>query len=213
MTFLRHFPDLLELLRALRIGQPHGLEGAVRGQGTGIVIVDSLSRTGQHAGCRIVIVHDEISIRLVALQRDPYHHLPESRARQRVGTSQGLGAEDHVDAERPALPHDPVEQQRRLLGGSVVLGEQLLKLVDQQQGPRQGLPGKSAIPGHILRPAFAEKFTSLAEFIIHPAQHAQAEFAVALDGHHPGMRQLVLPIHLELDALLEVDQIKLHFLR
>ena len=43
-----------------------------------------------------------------------------------------------VDAERPALPDQAVEQQRGLLGDLVVLDEELLELVDDQQDPRQG---------------------------------------------------------------------------
>ncbi len=41
-----------------------------------------------------------------------------------------------MDAEGAALPDDAVEQHRGFLGDLVVLGEQLLELVDEQQRPR-----------------------------------------------------------------------------
>ena len=59
-------------------------------------------------------------------------------AGERVGAAQGLRAEEDVDAEGPALAHQAVEQQRRLLGELVVLDEELLELVDDEQDARHG---------------------------------------------------------------------------
>ena len=56
---------------------------------------------------------------------------------KRIGPAERLRAQQHVNAERPALPHQPVEQQRRLLRNPVVFDEQFLELVDDQQDPRQ----------------------------------------------------------------------------
>ncbi len=51
------------------------------------------------------------------------------------------------------------------------------------------------------------------QFLVHALQHAQAEFAVALDGHDARVRQSASRVALELDAFLEVHQVKLHLLR
>ena len=48
---------------------------------------------------------------------------------------------------------------------------------------------------------------------VEPLQHAQAELALALDGDHAGVRQLVRGVGLELDAFLEVDQVQLDLVR
>ena len=43
-----------------------------------------------------------------------------------------------VDAERPTLADQAVEQERGFLGELVLLDEELLELVDDQQDPGQG---------------------------------------------------------------------------
>ncbi len=45
---------------------------------------------------------------------------------------------------------------------------------------------------------------------IEPLQYAQPELAFAFHRHDAGVRQLMLSIRLELDALLEVDEVQLH---
>ena len=63
----------------------------------------------------------------------------------------------HVDAERPALPDQPVEQQRGLLGELVFLDEELLEFVDDQQDARQGRrAGGVAIAVEVLHAGVAE---------------------------------------------------------
>ena len=74
-----------------------------------------------------------MGVGLAALQRDADGHLVDGAAGQAVGAAEGLRAEQDVDAERPALAHQAVEQQRRFLGELVVLDEELLELVDDQQ--------------------------------------------------------------------------------
>ena len=79
---------------------------------------------------------------LAALQRDAHGHLAERAAGQRVGPAQRLRAEQDVHAERTALPHQAVEQQRDFLGDLVVLDEELLELVDDRAGcAASGLSG------------------------------------------------------------------------
>ena len=81
-----------------------------------------------------------MGVGLAALQGDAHGHLAEGAAGQGVGPAQGLRAQEDVDAERPALPHQPVQQQGRLLGDAVVLDEEFLEFVDDQQDARQRGP-------------------------------------------------------------------------
>ena len=46
-------------------------------------------------------------------------------------------------------------------------------------------------PREVVAPGRAEAVTAVAEFGVEPLQHAQAEFALALDGDHAGVRQAV----------------------
>jgi len=62
----------------------------------------------QQARRRVVVVHDQVGIGLVALQRDPHDHLAQRRPGQGVGPAERLRAEDHMDPEGPALADDPV---------------------------------------------------------------------------------------------------------
>ena len=66
-----------------------------------------------------------------------------------------------------------------------------------------------AIAGEVLHAGVAEQLAAALQLGVEPLQHAQAELALALDGDHPGVRQLVRGVGLELDALLEVDQVEL----
>ena len=86
-----------------------------------------------------------MGVGLAALEGDPDGHLAQGRPGQGVGPAQRLRAEVDVDAERPALPDQAVEQERRLLGELVLLDEELLELVDDQQDPRAAAacPGRS----------------------------------------------------------------------
>ena len=74
-----------------------------------------------------------MGVGLAALQGDPHGHLAERAPRQRERPAEGLRAEQDVDAERPALPDQAVEQERGLLRELVLLDEELLELVDDQQ--------------------------------------------------------------------------------
>jgi DNA polymerase III epsilon subunit-like protein len=90
-----------------------------------------------------------------------------------------------MDAKRAALPDDAVQQHRRALRDAVFLGEKFLELVNHQQRARHRLgAARPLVTGHVLRAEFAEQIAAPAQFLIHPLQHAQAEFAVALDGDH-----------------------------
>ena len=112
-------------------------------------------------------------------------------ARQRVCAAERLRAEQHMNAERAALPHDAVQQHRRALRDAVFLGEIFLKLVNHQQRARHRLRAARAfVAGQILRAHFAEQIAAPAQFIIHALKHAQAEFAVALDGDDARVRQI-----------------------
>ena len=78
-----------------------------------------------------------MGVGLAALQGDADRHLADGAAGQRIGPAERLRAQQHVNAECPALADQPVQQQGRVLGDAIVLDEQLLKLVDHQQDSRQ----------------------------------------------------------------------------
>ena len=78
-----------------------------------------------------------MGVGLAALQGDAHRHLIDGAAGQAVSAAQRLRAENDVDAERPALPHQPIQQQGGFLGDLVVLDEELLEFIDDQQDARQ----------------------------------------------------------------------------
>ena len=206
-------PDFGQVTVADLVIQPHGLERTVALNRTGGVVVNPLAGTGQQARRRVVLVHDQISVSLVALERDADDHLPDRGARQRISAAERLRPQQHVDAERAPLPHDAVQQHRRPLRDAVLLHKKFLELVNQQQRTRQRFAAaRAVITGEILRPALPEQIAAPAQFLVHPLQHAQPERPVALNRHHPRMGQPAAGITLELDALLKVHQIKFHLL-
>ena len=96
----------------------------------------------------------------------------------------------------------------------VVLDEEFLELVDHQQRARHRLrAARALVAGDVLHAELAEQIAAALQFVIHALQHAQAEFAVALDGHDARVRQALGGVALELDAFLEVDEVKLDLLR
>ena len=89
-VFLRDREDMLKRLIPLFIRQPDHLERAVGFQGTGAVVVDPLPRACQHAWGRVGVIHDEIGIRLIALQGHPDDHLTHRGTGHAVGAAQCL---------------------------------------------------------------------------------------------------------------------------
>ena len=114
-----------------------------------------------------------------------------------------------MDAEGPALADQAVEQQRGLLRELVLLDEELLELVDDEQDARHGgRAGGVAIAVQVLHAGVAEPVGPQPHLDVEPLEHADAELALALDGHDAGVGQLVRGVDLELDPLLEVDQVE-----
>ena len=72
---------------------------------------------------------------------------------------------------------------------------------------------RAFVSGEILHAGFAEQIAAPFQFLIDALQHAQAEFAIALDRDDARVRQVFLRVAFELDALFEVDEIKLDLLR
>ncbi len=202
--------DVVEQAVALILRQPDDLERAVAFHRAGRVVVNALAGPREQPRRGVIVVHDEIGVGLVALQRDADDHLPQRGARQRVGAAERLRAEKHVDAERAALAHDAVEEKRRSLGDGIVLDEKLLELVDDQQRAREFLgAARALVAGHVLDAQLAEEIAAPAQFLVHALEHAQGEFAVALDGDDARVRQPLLGVAFEFDALLEVDEVEL----
>src|SRR5262245_46924380 len=110
-----------------------------------------------------------------------------------------------MHAERSALADQAVEQAGCFLSDLVVLDEELLELIDDEQYARRPALRHALPPGvEILSSDGPEAFAAQLQLRVEPLQDAQAEFALALDGDHAGVRQLVDGVGLELDALLEV---------
>ena len=59
----------------------------------------------------------------------------------------------------------------------------------------------------------AEQIAATAQFRVHALQHAQTELAVAFDGDDFCVRQAAAGVALELDAFLEVHQVKFDLFR
>ena len=187
------FVQIDQNLLAAFVRQPDDLEQIVAFDQAVGVVVDRLAGPRQQPGGRVVLAQNQVRVGLAALQGDAHRHLVDRAARQRVGPAERLRAEQHVHAERPALPHQAVEQQRRLLGDLVVLDEELLELVDDQQDARQRLRRLLGlrIAVQVLHARLAEAFAADLQLGVQPLQHAQAELALALDGDDAGVRQPV----------------------
>ena len=220
--FVRLRPDFGEILFTHAVVQPDGLEWTVALDGTGGVVIDAFAGTREQARRGVVLIHDEVGIGLVALERDADDHLADGRARQSVSTAERLRTEDDVNAERAALPHDAIQQDRGVLRNAVFFREEFLKLVNHQKDTRHrfasrlrsgGRRQRPFVTGKVLRADFAEQITTPAQFIVHALKHAQAERAVAFDGHNFRVRQVMAGVTLELDALLKIHQIEFHLFR
>ena len=205
--------QLSHTLLALVIPEPHHLERAVALDHAACVVVDRFTRPRQQARCGVVVAQDQRRIGLVALQRDANAHLTHGGSRQRVGAAQRLRAQDHVHAEGAALTHQSIEQQRRFLRHLVLFNEEFLELVHDQQGARHLLWATQPTPrGQILHASRTEQVAAPLQFGIQTLQHAQAEFTVALHRHRACVGQPCRGVHLELHALLEVDQPQFQFI-
>ncbi len=78
-----------------------------------------------------------MGVGFAALQRHAHGDLSERASRKRVCSRERLRSEYDMNAERSALADQSVEQERRRLRHTVVLDEELLKLVNDEQDPRQ----------------------------------------------------------------------------
>jgi hypothetical protein len=208
---------LHEILLAFLFGQPHDLERAVAFDHAGCVVVDRFAGTIEQTSGVVVLGHDEVRVGLGTLQRDADRHLADGAARQRVRAAHGLRAEDDVDAERSALAHESIEQQRCFLRDLVVLDEELLELIHDQESAgheRRALAQARAarplaIGREVLHARIAEEVAALGEFRIEATQHRQTKLTLALDRDDACVWHLVRRVRLELDALLEVHEIEL----
>src|SRR5690349_18099954 len=114
-----------------------------------------------------------------------------------------------MDAKGAALSNNPVQQKGRGLGNLIVLDKELLEFIDQQQGARDGLGSPSPlIAGEVLDAKVSEQIPAAPQFVINPLQHAQTKLAIALDCHHPSMREVFGGVAFEFNSLFEIDQIK-----
>ena len=79
------------------------------------VVVDRLAGPRQQSRRRVFVAEDQMGVGLAALQGDADRHLIDRAPRQAVGAAQRLRAEQDVQTEGSALPHQPVQQLRRVL--------------------------------------------------------------------------------------------------
>ena len=187
--------------------EPHNLERIVPFDQAVLIVVDRLAGPGEQPGRGVVLAQNQLRIGIGTLQRNANCHLVDGAAGKRVCTAESLRAEQHVEAERAALPHEAVEQKRCFLGELVVLDEELLELVHDQENPRHSFIWPcGSVACEIVHAGIAELVAAFLEDAIEPLQHAEAELAFALDRDDAGVRQSVRRVALELDALLEVDR-------
>ena len=201
--------QLFQMSFAALLRKPDHLEEVVAlGRAVGVV-VDGFAGAREHARRDVVFAQDQVSIVLTALEGDAHCHLAQGAAGKGERAAQALRAEDDVDAEGSALADQAVEPQGGFLGELVFLAEELLEFVDDQEDARQGgRAGGVAVAGHVLHAGVAEPVGAEAELGIQPLEHADAEFALALDRDDARVGQLVGGVDLELDAFLEVDQVE-----
>ncbi len=205
-------------LIAALIGQPNDLEQVIALEEPAGGVVDGFAGPGQEPRCRVVLAENEMSIGLAALQGDADGHLVDGAAGQAVSASQGLRAEQDMNAEGASLPDQPIQKEGGFLGGLVILDKKFLEFVDDEQDARHGLLAVVAgmvvaIGIQVVDAALAEAFAAGFELDVEPLQDAEAELALTFDRHHAGMGQLVDGVGLELDAFLEVDEVEFHFIR
>ena len=117
--------------------------------------VSTFAGPGEQAGGGVLFAEDQVGVGLAALQGDADGHLADRAAGERVRAGQGLRAQQHVDAEGPALPHQAVQQQR---GG--------LRLALRGEPRVRALSGGAAVPQQTERGA-------------HAGQHRRTHRAVA----------------------------------
>ena len=200
-----------EVLIPNLIGEPGRLEWAVALQRARHVVVNALARTGEEARRGVTLIHNQVGVRFIALQRDSHNHLTHGSSSQRIRAAEGLRAEQHVDAKRAALAHNSVEQDRSDLRYPIFFGEELLKFINDQHDPRQRQAGICApVARQVLSIGFAKEVSTPAKLLVHALEDAQAELAIAFNGDNPGVGQAMIGVALELDAFLKIDEVKLH---
>ena len=137
--------------------QPHHLERAVAFERSGRVIVNAFAWPRQQPRRGVVVVHDQVGVGFVALQRNADNHLAEGRPGNGVSAPKRLRAEKDMNPERAALAHQPIQQEGSRLRDFVVLDEELLELVNEQQRPGKRLgAARTFVSGHVLHAELAE---------------------------------------------------------
>jgi hypothetical protein len=119
-----------------------------------------------------------------------------------------------VDAEAAPLPDQRLQRLRGNGPELVVAREQHLELVEDQNDPRQTLAGRLAqrLKRRVGLRGSPQQRATPRKLRLDRLKDADAELAIALDRDRPRVRQRVRRVHLELDALLEVDQMQLKLL-
>ena len=119
-----------------------------------------------------------------------------------------------MDTERTTLTDQAVHQQGGFGRDAVFRSKELLKLINQQQQARHFLVRKLfAERRNILHASHAEQFTAFLQDFVQPFQNAESKLPIAFNRHDSSMRQFVGGVGSKLHTFLEVDQIKLNFIR
>ncbi len=192
--------------------QPHDLERIIAFDQTVGIVVDGFAGTREQPGRGIVVAQNDVPVGVAALQRYPYRHLIDGTAGQGVRPTKRLRAQQDVQSKSPPLPDEAIEQQGCVLGDLVVLDKEFLEFIDDQQDARRG-PAAFCLPvgAQVLRSHFTKPIAAEFQLGIEPLQDTEAEFALAFNRNHTGMRKRVGGVGLELDPFLEIDQVKFHF--
>ncbi len=160
-------------------------------------------------GGRVLFAQDHRGIRVTALQGNPDRHLAERGPRQGVGPAERLRAEVDVDAERPPLPHQAVEQERSLCASlsSSTKNSWNSSTIKRSRGSG-GVPARCGSRSGPGRPRRGTGRPAQRIGGVEPLQHADPELALALDRHDARVRQFLGGVDLELNPFLEVDQVE-----
>ena len=152
-----------------------------------------------------------MGVGFAALQGDADGHLTDGAA------GQGVGPAEVCEPSRTWMPkarpwrtsRSSSKAESWAMRSSSTNSSWNSSITSRIRGSR-GLRLRRAVALDVLQAVAAEQIAPGAQLVVEPLQDAHAELPLALDRHHPRVRQAGAGVGLELDALLEVDQVQFH---
>ena len=109
---IRPFSQLMNQLFAFFFIQPRDLERMISFHGSVGIIVDRFARSSEQSRGGVLFAQDQMCVAFTALQSNTNGHLSQRAASQRVGSTERLRAQQHMDPEGTTLSHKAVHDQR-----------------------------------------------------------------------------------------------------